>query len=87
MVPSWVPIVRSILRTRTVTVGEMIESLRRVAHDRKLGAISEQPDPFVMKVISGWPEQMLASRAAALGFPQDESIDNIIREYISDYLK
>ncbi|GFE89256.1 D-erythronate dehydrogenase [Steroidobacter agaridevorans] len=75
------------LRTRTVTVGEMIESLRRVARDRKLGAISEQPDPFVMKVISAWPEQMHASRAAALGFPQDESIDSIIREYISDYLK
>jgi len=75
------------LRTRTVTVGEMIESLRRVAHDRKLGAISEQPDPFVMKVISAWPEQMHATRAAALGFPQDESIDSIIREYIDDYLK
>ncbi|WP_129641117.1 D-erythronate dehydrogenase [Peristeroidobacter agariperforans] len=75
------------LRTRTVTVGEMIESLRRVARDRKLGAISEQPDPFVMKVISGWPEQMHATRAATLGFPQDESIDSIIREYISDYLK
>jgi len=75
------------LRTRTVTVGEMIESLRRVAHDRKLGAISEQPDPFVMKVISAWPEQMHATRAAALGFPQDESIDDIIREYIGDYLK
>jgi nucleoside-diphosphate-sugar epimerase len=75
------------LRTRTVTVGEMIESLRRVARDRKLGAISEQPDPFVLKVISAWPEQMHATRAAALGFPQDESIDSIIREYINDYLK
>lgn len=75
------------LRTRTVTVGEMIESLQRVVHDRKLGTISEQPDPFVMKVISAWPEQMHATRAAALGFPQDESIDSIIREYISDYLE
>jgi nucleoside-diphosphate-sugar epimerase len=75
------------LRTRTVTVGEMIESLRAVASDRKLGAITEQPDPFVMKVISAWPEQMHATRAAALGFPQDESIDSIIREYIDDYLK
>lgn len=75
------------LRTLTVSVGEMIESLRRVARDRKLGAISEQPDPFVMKVISAWPEQMLATRATALGFPQDESVDAIIREYISDYLE
>jgi nucleoside-diphosphate-sugar epimerase len=75
------------LRTRTVSVGDMIDSLRRVASDRKLGAISEQPDPFVMKVISAWPEQMLATRAAALGFPLDESVDSIIREYIADYLK
>ncbi|HWK48483.1 MAG TPA: D-erythronate dehydrogenase [Steroidobacter sp.] len=75
------------LPTLTVTVGEMIDSLRRVARDRKLGAISEQPDPFVMKVISAWPEQMLATRAAALGFPRDESVDNIIRAYISDYLE
>ncbi|MFC4309747.1 D-erythronate dehydrogenase [Steroidobacter flavus] len=75
------------LRTRTVSVADMIESLRRVASNRKLGAISEQPDPFVMKVISAWPEQMLATRAAALGFPLDESVDSIIREYINDYLK
>jgi D-erythronate 2-dehydrogenase len=75
------------LRSLAVSVGEMIESLRRVASDRKLGAISEQPDPFVMKVISAWPEQLLASRATALGFPQDEGVDSIIREYISDYLK
>lgn len=75
------------LRTLTVSVGEMIEGLRRVASDRKLGAISEQPDPFIMKVISAWPEQLNAPRAAALGFPQDESVDSIIREYINDYLK
>jgi nucleoside-diphosphate-sugar epimerase len=75
------------LRTLTVSVGEMIEGLRRVASDRKLGAISEQPDPFVLKVISAWPEQLNAPRAAALGFPQDEGVDSIIREYISDYLK
>jgi nucleoside-diphosphate-sugar epimerase len=75
------------LRTRTVSVADMIESLRRVATHRKLGAIAEQPDPFVMKVISAWPEQMLATRAAALGFPLDESVDSIIREYIGDYLQ
>jgi nucleoside-diphosphate-sugar epimerase len=75
------------LRTLTVTVGEMIDGLRRVAGNRKLGAISEQPDSFVMKVISAWPEQLLAPRAAALGFPQDEGVDSIIREYIGDYLK
>ena len=38
-----------------------------------------------MKVISARPEQMHATRAAALGFPQDESIDDIIREYIAEF--
>lgn len=74
------------LRTLTVSVADMIASLRSVAHDRKLGAIHEQPDPFVMAVISAWPEYMHAPRAAALGFPQDDSVDAIIREYIDDYL-
>ena len=64
----------------------MIESMKRVAQGRKLGAIIEQPDPFVVGVISGWPVDMQAARAAAIGPPKDDSVDSIVRDYIGDYV-
>jgi nucleoside-diphosphate-sugar epimerase len=74
------------LPTCAVTVAEMIASLRRVAHGRKLGLIREDPDPSIMAVVSGWPMDMQAARATALGLPKDDGLDSIVRAYISDYL-
>ena len=70
----------------TVTVEDMIASLRRVARGRTLGSIREEPDPFVMAVVSGWPVEMQSARAAAIGLPHDASVDSIVRDYIGDYL-
>ena len=64
----------------------MIDSLHRVAKDRKLGAIRVEPDEFTLAVVSGWPPSMASQRAAALGLPRDEGIDAIVRDYIRDYL-
>jgi hypothetical protein len=33
-----------------------------------------------------WPGSIDAARARALGFPSDESVDAIIRQYIEDHL-
>jgi nucleoside-diphosphate-sugar epimerase len=74
------------LPTLCVSVEEMIDGLRRVAGQRKLGAIQAQPDPFIMGVVSGWPRSMAAQRAEALGLPRDQGIDAIIGDYIHDYL-
>jgi nucleoside-diphosphate-sugar epimerase len=74
------------LPTLSVTVAELIASLQRVADGRTLGSIREEPDPFVMSVVSGWAVDMQAARAIALGLPQDDGVDSIIRAYISDYL-
>ncbi len=74
------------LPTLCVSVEEMIDGLRRVAGQRKLGAIQAQPDAFIMDVVSGWPRTMAAQRAEALGLPRDQGIDAIIGDYIRDYL-
>jgi nucleoside-diphosphate-sugar epimerase len=74
------------LPTLSITVAEMIDSLQRVAKDRKLGTIRAEPDAFTISVVSGWPQAMAAQRAAALGLPRDEGIDAIIRDYMHDYL-
>lgn len=75
------------LPNRTVSLGEMVESLKRVAGSRALGKISVAPDPFVEKIVAGWPASLDATRAEALGLTQTADLDTIIREYIADYLK
>ncbi len=70
----------------SVTVGEMIESLRRVAGDRTIGALELRPDPEIERIVSTWPLHASSERALALGLPRDRSLDEIVREYVSDVL-
>ena len=70
----------------SVTVADMIASLKRVAGARKLGDISVKIDPFVAPIVAGWPTHVDAARAESLGLPKDSGLDPIIAAYISDYL-
>jgi nucleoside-diphosphate-sugar epimerase len=70
----------------SVSLGQMVESLRRVAATRKLGKISIKIDPFVAPIVASWPTHVGAERAVALGLPQDSSLDAIVRAYIADYV-
>jgi nucleoside-diphosphate-sugar epimerase len=70
----------------SVTVGEMVESLKRVGGNRKLGAVSYAPDPAIEAICRGWPGYVGAERAAALGLPGDADLDSIVRAYIEDFV-
>lgn len=70
----------------TVSVGEMIESLRRVADDRPLGSISVEPDPETQRIVDSWPIELDSARAQALGLPADDSVDDMVRAYIEDFV-
>ena len=70
----------------TVTVGEMIESLKRVAGDRPLGEIRIEPDPFIEAICATWPQDTYYERATAIGLPREQSLDEIVAAYIEDYL-
>ncbi len=74
------------LRGYTVTAQEMIDTLQRVAGDRKLGAISVDPDPFIVDICSTWPKDVSYDRAEALGFPCENGLDEVITYFISDYV-
>lgn len=69
-----------------VSVGQMVEALQRVAHDRPLGKITVEPDPFIQKIVATWPQAIDAGRGEALGLPKDASLDEIVRAYIEDFL-
>lgn len=74
------------LPNHTVSLAEMIESLKRTAGGRPLGKVSVAPDPFVEKIVAAWPQVLDAARATALGLTQAANLDTIIREYIRDFL-
>ena len=68
------------------TVGEQIAALRRVAGDAVVARIRREPDPAIIKIVSGWPTRFDAKRARALGFKVEDTFDEIIRVHIADEL-
>ncbi|MXW99411.1 MAG: SDR family oxidoreductase [Acidimicrobiaceae bacterium] len=71
----------------SVTVGEQIEALGRVAGPDAAALIVASPDPAVAEIVAGWPSRFDTARAAALGFAADAAYDDIIRAYIEDDLR
>jgi D-erythronate 2-dehydrogenase len=69
-----------------VTVGEQIAALKKVAGDKVVARIRREPDPFIEKIVAGWPRKFAAQRAIELGFRPDESFEQIIRIHIEDEL-
>ncbi len=70
----------------SVTVGEQLEALRRVAGDKAVALVRREPDPVIVKIVAGWPRNFDASRALSLGFKAETSFDDIIRVHIEDEL-
>ena len=67
-----------------ITVGEMVEALERVAGSDPVKLIKWEKDPFVDKIVAGWPRNFDATRAADLGFVSESNFDDIIRTYIDE---
>ncbi len=70
----------------SVTIGEQIAALRKVAGDKVVARIRREPDPMIMQIVAGWPRNFAAHRAVALGFAADVSFEAIIRGHIDDEL-
>lgn len=68
----------------SITVGEMVAALGRVAGPDVVARILWEPDPPIEKMVATWPGELEAARARTLGFPTDDNFDEIIRRYIAD---
>lgn len=66
----------------SVTVGEMVEALRRVAGDKVAARVVWQRDAAVEAIINTWPGAFDTARANALGFVTDSGFEQVIRDYI-----
>ena len=70
----------------SATVGEEIEALRHAAGERAVRLIRHEPDDTIARIVAGWPRDFNASRAEALGFRAESSMDEIVRAHVEDEL-
>lgn len=70
----------------TRTVDEMLDALERVAGAKARARVTFEPDPFVRRIVEGWPMRFDIERAASLGFAADGSIEEIITGFVEDEL-
>ncbi len=68
----------------SITVAEMIDSLRRVAGDEAVARIAFEPDPAIERIVNSWPGNFSAHYARSLGFVHDDDFDHVIRAYLAD---
>jgi nucleoside-diphosphate-sugar epimerase len=68
----------------SITVGEMIETLERVAGREVVARIQFERDEVVERIVTSWPGRFDTTRAAALGFRGDRDFESVIRDYQRD---
>lgn len=71
----------------SVAVGEMAAAVRRAGGEAAYARIHWGPDPQIQQIISGWPRELRAPRAHALGFTADSGIDEAVQAFIEDDLE
>ena len=69
-----------------ITVGEMVEGLKRVAGQATADLIDREPDETIMGIVANWPRNFQPDRAEALGFSAEKTFDEIIQAHIDDEL-
>ena len=68
----------------SVTVGEMVAALERVAGPDVARLVRWERDDRIAGMVAGWPGAFDAARARALGFRGDQSFDDIVRAYMGE---
>lgn len=68
----------------SVSMSEALDAVRRASGEATASRVSFEPDPFIMRIVAGWPNAFETPRAFALGFHPDRSIDAIVQEFIED---
>jgi D-erythronate 2-dehydrogenase len=81
---AWGPLTALNLPATVTTVGEMAETLRKVAGDKTHALLDWKTDPAIERIVSGWPTRMASPRALAMGMKPNANFEEIVRSYIAD---
>ncbi len=69
----------------TVTVQQMLETLRAVGGDEAVKLVEYRKDADTEKIVLSWPTRLDTSRAQMLGFAEDGPLEQTLRDYVEDY--
>ncbi|AGP60964.1 D-erythronate dehydrogenase [Streptomyces rapamycinicus] len=69
----------------TVSVADMLNTLRQVAGDAVADLVTIAPDPDVEALVGSWPAVFDNARAAALGLAPDPDFASVVRAYAEDH--
>ena len=72
-------------RGLTVTAGELLKALGRLAGPEVLARVQDQPDETITAIVGSWPRAFSCDAARALGFPVDADIDAIISAHMNEH--
>ena len=70
----------------SVTVGEQIAALQRIAGAEVVARIRREPDEMIMAMVGGWARDFDTRRGKDLGFSAEATFDEIIQAHIDDEL-
>lgn len=71
----------------TVSVAEMLDSLRTLGGDEALARVQHKPDPKIEAIVASWPSRFKTQRAQQLGFKGDSSFREIVEAFLNDRTK
>ncbi|WP_330460099.1 NAD-dependent epimerase/dehydratase family protein [Streptomyces sp. NBC_00820] len=69
----------------TVSVAEMLDTLRQVAGDTVADLVTVAPAPAVEAIVGSWPADFDNARAATLGLTADPDFESVVRDYIAGH--
>jgi nucleoside-diphosphate-sugar epimerase len=80
----WGPLTALNLPSLRTSVGEMAAALEQVAGRDATALLDWTPDPAIQKLVSTWPGDVRWDRARALGLQADESMEQVVRDYVRE---
>lgn len=69
----------------TVSVADILATLRQVAGDTVADRVTVAPDPAIEAIVGSWPADFDHRRAGALGLEPDPDFLSVLRDYLTDH--
>jgi nucleoside-diphosphate-sugar epimerase len=78
------PVTSVMLPGISVTVGDMVDSLKKFGGQEAVDRIEWKPNERIKTLVQGWPGNFNTLRAQTLGFTGDTGMDAIVKAFLED---